>query len=83
MFKPTQNRVLVIVEKEKKPKKGEEPAGNSIMTANVIAVGLDVKDIKIDDKVSFAPYGFDEIVYNGKKHVVITEDLILGIHDQK
>lgn len=75
-MKPTMNRVLLKVEVEVL-KEGETTKGNTVMTADVIDVGPDVKAIKKGGKVMFAPYGFDEIALDGEKYVVISEELIL------
>lgn len=72
-MKPTQNRLLVEVKEDKKDKA-------KFMTANVLAVGPDVKGIKVGDQVIFAPYGIDEV---DDKKVIILEDLILAINDKK
>jgi len=73
---PTKNRLLVKVLEDKKEKA-------SFMKADVLAVGMDVVDIKVGDKVIFAPYGFDEIEAGKVRKVIINEDLILAIDDKK
>lgn len=81
-MQPTKNRVLVRVYKEK-VKKGQEPSGSSVMRAYVLKVGPEVKGVKVKDQVVFAPYGVDEVIIDDEKLLVVTEDLILGIYEQK
>lgn len=81
---PTKDRLLVRVIPEPKPKKGEQPKGNSIMNAEVLKRGPEVTTaIRIGDHVVFAPYGIDEVIVDGKKLIIVTEELIIAIHDRK
>lgn len=81
-MKPTRGRLLVRVEKKKKPKKGKElEAATSVMIAEVLRVGPDVKEIKVKDRVCFAPYGIDEVTVDDEKLLVISEELVLGVHE--
>ena len=75
-MQPTKNRVLVKVLEDKKEKA-------SFMTADVLAVGPDVVDIKVGQQVIFAPYGFDEIEAGKVRKVIIEEGLILATNDKK
>ena len=78
-MKPTANRLLVKVQEEPKPKKGEEPkAATSLLTADVVKVGPSVKDISVKDIVIFAPYGVDEVFVGKEKMLLVCEDLILA-----
>ncbi len=75
-MKPTKNRLIVQVYEDKKEKA-------SFMTAKVLAVGPEVVDIKVNDDVIFAPYGFDEIEAGKVRKVIINDELILAINDKK
>lgn len=78
-MKTTFNRLLVRVEVEVL-KEGEQ--GNTVMKAEVLQIGPEVKQVKRGDMVIFSPYGFDEFMENGEKLVVIGEDLILAIYEK-
>ena len=82
-MKPTMNRVLVLPEIEEKPKKGEEQAAaTSLLTGVVKDVGPDVKAIKKNEVVKFAPYGIEEIMVGEEKMLIVDEPLIL-VHGKK
>jgi co-chaperonin GroES (HSP10) len=81
-MKPTTNRLLVKVEEKKKPEKGKElEAATSVMTGEVLKKGPEVKAIKVKDRVIFAPYGIDEVTLNDKKLLIISEELIIAVHE--
>lgn len=77
---PTQNRLLVRVLPDEAPKEGEAipVKGTSVMTAEVLKCGEDVKRISNGNKVMFSPFGFDEVTIGGEKLVIISEDLIIA-----
>ena len=78
-MKPTSNRLLVRVEVEVL-KEGEK--GNTVMKAEVLDVGPEVKQAKKGGMVVFSPYGFDEFMEKGEKLVIIGEDLILATYEK-
>lgn len=81
-MKPTQNRLLVRVEKEAEPKEGEAPKkGNATMTGEVLKAGPKVDWVNVGNRVVFAPFGFDEVEVDGEKLVIISEDLILAVYE--
>ena len=81
-MKPTTNRLLVKVEEKNKPEKGKElEAATSVMTGEVLKKGPEVKVIKVKDRVIFAPYGIDEVTLNDKKLLIISEELIIAVHE--
>ena len=84
-MKPTLNRLLVRVEIEAEVvKEGEESKPTtSMMTAEVLEVGPEVKAVKVKDVVVFAPYGVDEVVVGNEKLLIVNEDLVLAVHDKK
>ena len=78
-MKPTSNRLLVRVEIEVL-KEGQQ--GNTVIKAEVLDVGPDVKQAKKGGMVVFAPYGFDELMVGKEKLVIIGEDLILATYEK-
>lgn len=78
-MKPTANRLLVRVEVEVL-KEGEK--GNTVMKAEVLDVGPDVKQAKKGGMVVFSPYGFDEFMEGDEKLIIIGEDLILATYEK-
>jgi co-chaperonin GroES (HSP10) len=78
-MKPTSNRLLVRVEVEVL-REGEK--GNTVLKAEVLDVGPEVKQAKKGGMVVFAPYGFDELMEKGEKLVIIGEDLILATYEK-
>jgi co-chaperonin GroES (HSP10) len=97
-MKPTANRLKVSVIEEKvkienivssEKKKEAIPVilptvkGNTVLKANVLDVGPDVKEISKGDTVVFSPYGFDEVELDGDKFVIIGEDMILAYEHKK
>jgi co-chaperonin GroES (HSP10) len=82
-MKPTTNRLLVKVIEEKKPKKGEEQkVANSLMHAEVVKKGPEVKNTWLKDIIVFAPYGIDEVVIGKEKYLIVSEELVLAVHEQ-
>ena len=73
-MKPTMNRVLVVVEEK------DAKVPTQIINAEVVNVGPEVRRIKAGDRVCFSPYGYDEVMVDGKKMVVVNEDMILGVY---
>ena len=49
------------------------------MTGTVIAVGRDVVDVKVLDKVMFSKFCNDEIVVSDKKYLIIKECQVYGV----
>ncbi|MAH45451.1 hypothetical protein CMI37_06460 [Candidatus Pacearchaeota archaeon] len=86
---PTKNRLLVrvIPEVVKKPKKGEKAPptqGTSVLRAEVLKVGPKVEQsfIRGESNVVFAPYGVDEVIVDGEKLLLVSEDLIIATYEQ-
>jgi co-chaperonin GroES (HSP10) len=83
---PTANRLLVrvIPEVVKKLKKGEAaPPASGVLKAEVLKLGPEVKvksGIYVGMTVVFAPYGVDEVIVDGEKLLLVTEDLIIAIY---
>jgi len=48
------------------------------LEAQVVAVGREVKEVKKGQIVLFSPFGFDEVMENDVKLIVIDESLILA-----
>lgn len=76
---PTKNRLLVRVVPEEAPKEGEAVPvkGTAVMKAEVLKAGVDTRYGE-HKYVYFAPFGFDEVVIDGEKQVIIMEDLIIA-----
>ncbi len=83
MITPLKNRVvveLVAVEQETssgliKPDTAKEKPQEGV----ALAIGKNVEDIKVNDKLIFGKFtGFD-IEIGGKKYIIINEDDILAI----
>ena len=72
--------VKVVVEVERE---GELPKGNAILEGDVVSVGPDTKAIKKGDRVYFAPYGIDEVLIKGEKHLIVSEELIIATRDEE
>lgn len=64
-------------------KEGEAPKGNAMLEGDVLKAGPDVKVIKVGDRVLFAPYGIDEVLIKGEKHLVVSEELIIATRDDE
>lgn len=88
---PEQTIVPAPVESKKDDKKPEaipvvlpSVKGNTVLTAEVLKTGPEVKEITVGSTVIFSPYGFDEVQINGEKLVIIQEDMILAyeVHGQ-
>ncbi len=90
-MQPIKNRILVrqiveeiVVEEVKEGEIAKPPvASNGTIVAEVLGVGPLVEEVKKGNRVAFSPYGYDEIVVDGEKLMVIGEDLILGIYAGK
>ncbi len=46
--------------------------------AKVVAVGKDVKDVKIDDKILYKEYSVTEIKIDRKEYLIVKADDVLG-----
>ena len=83
-MKPTKHYVLVVESvKETRTESGLILTGNAekgSQAGEVLAIGPEVKDIAIGDKVAL---GWDKglrILHEGKKAVLIADEFILGIY---
>lgn len=79
MFKPLNNRVLVLADESEKT-----TASGIILTAKedfpvsgTVVVGN--SDVKEGDKILFSKFGYDEVMIDGKKHYVVSDFNVLGI----
>ena len=95
-IKPLQDRVLVQrVEKEEKTAGGiiipdtakEKPAEGKIVATGPGRVSDDGKliplDVKVGDYVLFAKYAGSEVTIDGEEYLLMREEEILGIVEQK
>lgn len=80
MFKPLNNRILVLP--EEKPtatdsgillsdKIAEKPVIGEVVVGN--------KDVSVGDRVLFSKFGYDEVTIEGVVHYVVSDFNILGI----
>lgn len=69
LIKPVEEKTLIIAEKRTLCEYGE-----------VLAVGDEVKHIKVGDKVGFVVWGLNQLVIGGETHYFVSEnsDFILG-----
>lgn len=78
MLQPIGKRILIsAIHPERKPSiimmKEEAP-----QTFNVIAVGEDVKKIKVGDIIFIAAFSTSEIKYNDEKYTLVFEDNVIA-----
>ncbi len=82
-FKPLGERVLVKrVEVENKTASGiyiPDSAKEKPSTAAVIAIGSEVKEVKIDDTVVFGKYSGTELALEGNDYLILELKDILGV----
>jgi len=95
-FKPLHDRLLVKrIEEEEKTKGGiiiPDSAKEKPVEGKVIAVGngkrledgkLATLDVKAGDRVLFGKYSGTEIKLDGEDHLILREEDVLGILDNK
>lgn len=73
--------VLEQLELEEKTKSGiilPQDAQEKPKMAKVLAVGKDVKDVKVGDKVLYKSYGPDDVKVDGKEYMIAKEEDILA-----
>ena len=83
MLKPLGDRVLV----RRNEKENRTPAGIIIPeeslsesdTGIILNTGTKVKNVKINDSITFSKYGHSEITIDGEKLLIMREENILGI----
>ncbi|MDD6055794.1 MAG: co-chaperone GroES [Helicobacter sp.] len=82
-FKPLGERVLVErLEEETKTASGiiiPDNAKEKPLEGVVKAIGNDVKDVKINDKVVFGKYSGTEVKLDGKEYLILKLEDILGV----
>jgi len=82
-FKPLGKRVLVkLLEEATTTVSGiiiPDNAKEKPSRGKVVAVSEDVKTLKNDDNVVFGKYSGNEILFDGKKYIVLDVDDIFGI----
>ena len=91
-IRPLQDRVIVQrIQEEEKSKGGiiipdtakEKPQEGKIIAVGKGKVGDDGKvaplDVKVNDRVLFGKYSGTEINIDGKEHLIMREDDILGV----
>lgn len=80
MFRPINNRVLVLP--EEKPTATDSGILLSDKTMEKPVIGKVVvgnKDVKEGDRVLFSKFGYDEITIDNEMHYVVSDFNILGV----
>lgn len=81
-IKPLGDRVVAVREKAaEKTASGiylPDNAKEKPVTAEVKAVGKDVKDVKVGDKILYKEYSTTEITVNGTEYLIVKEEDILA-----
>ena len=81
-IKPLGDRVVAVREKAaEKTASGlylPDNAKEKPVTAEVQAVGKDVKDVKVGDKILYKEYPTTEITVNGTEYLIVKEEDILA-----
>ena len=82
-FQPLGKRVLVErLEDVKTTASGiiiPDNAKEKPLSGKVLAVSVEVDDVKVGDQVVFAKYGGTEISLDGKSYLVLNLDDVLGV----
>lgn len=83
MIKPIKNRVLVLRDEHEEkteggiiiPGKKEVPTGTGI----VVAIGNEVDVVEVGQKVLFRKTDGHDLKVDGKEHVVLTDENLMGV----
>lgn len=83
-FKPLGKRVLVQLPEEKKQTDSgiflpESSQKDAPIQAKVVAVGVDIKDIKVDDEVVYTKYSGTDLNLDGIDYLILEDKDILGL----
>lgn len=95
-IRPLQDRIIVKrIEEEEKTKGGifipdtakEKPQEGKVVAVGRGKIGEDGKiiplDVKVNDRVLFGKYSGTEIKIDGDEHLIMREDDILGVIENK
>lgn len=81
-IKPLKDRVVAVKqEAQNKTASGlylPDAAKEKSVVANVLAVGSEVTEVKIGDKIIYKEYSTTELKIDGKEYLIIKEEDILG-----
>ena len=91
-FRPLADRILIErIEKEERSTGGiiiPDTAKEKPQEGRVVAIGngkrldngsLQVLDVKVGDRILFGKYSGSEIKIDGKEHLILREDEVLGV----
>lgn len=82
-IKPLADRVVAEpIEAEAKTSSGLYLPGNAQekpKVAKVVAVGPDVKSIKVGDDILYEDYSNTDVKVDGKKYIIVKEEKVLAI----
>ena len=82
-IKPLADRIVAV--REKAPTKTAsglylpDNAKEKPVMATVVAVGPDVKSVKIEDKILYKEYSTTEIKINEVEYLIVKEEDVLGV----
>jgi chaperonin GroES len=84
---PLEDRVVLEqLEQEEQTKSGiilPDSAQEKPKEAKVMAVGKDVKEVKVGDVVLYKSYGPDDVKVDGKDYMIAKEEDILAVVKEK
>ncbi len=82
-FKPLGERVLVErLEEDTKTASGiiiPDNAKEKPLEGKILAIGSEVKDVKVGDRVVFGKYSGTEIKLEGKEYLILKLEDVLGV----
>lgn len=82
-IKPLADRVVAVREEtQNKTASGiflPDNAKEKSVIANVIAIGPDVKGIKIKDRIVYKEYSTTELKINGTEYLIVKEEDVLAV----
>ncbi len=81
-LKPLADRIVAVREEaESKTASGlyiPETAKEKSVLAKVVAVGKDVKEVKVGDRVVYKEYSVTELKTDGKEYLILKEEDVLA-----
>ena len=82
-FKPLKDRVFVSYTEELEKTSGgiyvPDTAREKPQRGKVVAIGVDVKEVKVGEEVLFDKYSGSKVNFNGVEHLIVKEEDLLGI----
>lgn len=82
-LKPLGDYVVTVAEEaQTKTSSGlylPENAAEKPKTAKVVAIGQDVKQVKVDDRVVYKSYSTTEVKVDSKEYILVKEEDVLAV----